>query len=105
MKQLPCLLLTVSAILAAAPADSAAKRTTAKGAEPFAQCFAAAQDHVAQPWSFIPKASGGGTFSNLGAKGVRHPYFLEVADRGTQREIRLASGTDPSVMRAVDRCI
>jgi hypothetical protein len=100
-------LLTAAAATAASSAyGQTAERSTSKAVEPFAQCFAAAQDRAAQPWSFVPKESGGGTFSNLGANGVRQPYFLDVADRGARRELRLTSaGAAPSVIRAVDSCI
>jgi len=109
MKQVIDLAVLSLATVAATPASSAglgATRSTAKAVEPFAQCFTAAQDSASRPWWFVPKDSGGGTFSNAGAVGVRQPYFLEVADRGTTREIRLtASSTDRSVLRAVDSCI
>ena len=105
MKQ--TLFLGLVAVAVCASAAAAANRpvqTTTKAVEPFAQCFAAAQDRASRPWSFVPKASGGGTFSNLGARGVRHVYFLDVADRGTRREIRVSAG-DASVLEAVDRCL
>ena len=105
MKQVGFIVFALAAVSTAAPAVSAVKRTTAKGAEPFAQCFAAAQDRAARPWSFVPREGGGGTFSNLGATGISHPYFVEVADRGALREIKLTAGADRSVVRAVDRCI
>jgi len=101
--------LAVSAASAAVPAaGDAVARSTAKPANQFVACFVADQDQAAQPWSFVPRDSGGGTFSNLGAKGVTSPYFLRIADRGSRREIRLeatnaASGA--SVLRAVDRCV
>jgi hypothetical protein len=95
--------LTVAA--SPAPRHAALTLTTARGVEPFAQCFARAQDRAARPWSFVPKESGGGTFSNVGAAGVRNPYFLEVADRGSTREIRVMPAGDASVIRAVDDCI
>ena len=47
----------------------------------------------------------GGTFSNLGANGVRNPYFLAIADRGPTRVVRLEAAADPRVIRAVDQCI
>jgi hypothetical protein len=99
--------LAVSAASAAPSAGDAVARSTAKPANQFVACFVAAQDQ-AQPWSFVPRDSGGGTFSNVGAKGVASPYFLRIADRGSRREIRLeasnaASGA--SVLRAVDRCV
>ena len=105
MKQKLLLSLMLVALPASAAAADAPLRTTTKGAEPFAQCFAAAQDHASRPWSFVPKASGGGTFSNLGARGVRQPYFLDVAHRGGRLEIRLAPGGDAAVLRAVDTCL
>ncbi|MGN6058412.1 MAG: hypothetical protein ACTHOI_07490 [Sphingomicrobium sp.] len=107
MKQKLCLALAALALPVPAfgAPDAIATRTTAKGVEPFARCFAAAQDRASRPWWFVPKESGGGTFSNLGARGVRRPYFVEIADRGAQREIRLTSVADASVRRAVDACI
>ncbi len=94
------------ALSQAAPTQPVASRVTDKAADSFAQCFVAAQDRASGAWSFVPKESGGGTFSNLGARGVRHPYFLDVADRGAMREIRLSSTPgNRSVMQAVDRCI
>jgi hypothetical protein len=106
MKQLLFLALVPLTVAAApAPESGDLTRTTAKGVEPFAQCFTQAQDRASQPWSFIPKESGGGTFSNAGAAGVRRPYFVEVADRGAMREIRMIAARDPSVRRAVDNCI
>jgi hypothetical protein len=106
MKQKLCLALAALAATAAAPVrQETAMRTTAKAVEPFAQCFAAAQDRASRPWSFVPRDSGGGTFSNAGARGVRHPYFVEIADRDGQRQIRLTAAADSSVRRAVDACI
>jgi hypothetical protein len=94
------------AVAIPAVAQPAATRTTAKAVEPFAQCFTAAQDRASKPWSFVPRESGGGTFSNAGAAGVRNPYFVEVADRGATRVIRLTSaGADGAVLKAVDACI
>jgi hypothetical protein len=101
--------LAVSAASAAAPsAGGAVARSTAKPANQFVACFVAAQDRAAQPWSFVPRDSGGGTFSNAGAKGVASPYFLRIADRGSRREIRLEATSAASgapVLRAVDRCV
>lgn len=103
MKQI--LLIGLAAFAVSAAADTPATRTTAKGAEPFAECFAHAQDAASKPWSFVPRESGGGTFSNAGAAGVRHPYFVEIADRGGQRRIRVTATGDASTMRVVDGCI
>lgn len=85
-------------------------RTTAKGANEFVACFAGAQQRAALPWSYVPRESGGGVLSNAGATGVGTPYFLDVNDRGSTREIRLEQGSAPSqfqraVLTAVDRCI
>lgn len=94
------------ALAVPAVAQPAATRTTAKAVEPFAQCFTAAQDRAAKAWSFVPRESGGGTFSNAGATGVRNPYFVEVADRGATRVIRVTSAaSDRSVLQAIDGCI
>lgn len=106
MKQFLFLALAPLTVAAApAPESAGMTRTTAKAVEPFAQCFTQAQDHASRPWSFVPRESGGGTFSNAGATGVRHPYFVEIADRGATREIRMTAGNDPSIRRAVDNCI
>lgn len=106
MKQILRLVLLPLALAASpAPRPAALTLTTARGAEPFAQCFAQAQERASRAWSFVPKESGGGTFSNAGAAGVRKPYFLEVADRGAVREVRVTAGNDASVIRAVDDCI
>ena len=112
MKRTFCALLSclaVSAASAAAPPNaSEVARTTTKATGQFVACFAGVETEAAQPWSFVPKENGGGTLSNAGANGVRNPYFVRVADRGSKREIRLeateaASGT--AVLRAVDRCV
>jgi hypothetical protein len=105
MRQAAAVLLLFAAVSSAAPAQRAvAPRVTDKATDSFAQCFVAAQEQASAPWSYVPREDGGGTFSNAGATGVRHPYLLEVADRGVIREIRLAKG-DRSVLRAVDRCV
>ena len=96
----------VRSLVERALAGRGASANVDKAVESFAQCFVAAQDRTSGAWSFVPKESGGGTFSNLGARGVHHPYFLEVADRGGVREIRLSSAAaNRSVMQAVDGCI
>jgi hypothetical protein len=97
-------LVSIAACASTAAAADGAPRFTTKAVEPFAQCFAAAQDRAARPWSFVPKASGGGTFSDVGARGIARPYFVELANRGTRREIRI-SAADASVLRAVDQCL
>jgi len=105
MRQTAALLVLFAAVSSAAPAQRAlTPRVTDKPVDSFAQCFVAAQQQASAAWSYIPKEDGGGTFSNAGATGVRHPYLLEVADRGSTREIRLAEG-DRSVLRTVDRCV
>lgn len=105
MRQAGVILVLFAALSSAAPAQRAlAPRVTEKATDSFAQCFVAAQEQASIAWSYVPKEGGGGTFSNFGASGVRHPYMLEVADRGSVREIRLAEG-DRSVLRAVDRCV
>lgn len=104
--------LTVSTAALAAPLPAAQlSRATTKGTEPFAQCFAATQERSAKPWWFVPKEHGG-TFSNLGASGVAEPYFVDIADKGTTREVRVtlasagaSAGAGSSVVRAVESCI
>jgi hypothetical protein len=106
MKRIVVIALVGLAASAAAGAEQPGPvRTTAKAVEPFARCFAEAQDRASRPWWFVPRGRGG-TFSNLGAKGVDRPYFLEIADRGSRRTIRLTSGSpDPATVRAVESCI
>ena len=105
MRQTAAVLVLFAALSSAAPAQQAAPpRITAKGVDSFAQCFVAAQEQASAAWSYVPKENGGGTFPTAGAAGVHHPYLLEVADRGSRREIRLAEG-DRRVLRAVDRCV
>lgn len=107
------LCLTIIAAMAgpafAAPAGGDI-RTTTKAADPLIRCFAESQDRASTPWSFIPKESGGGTFSNAGAPNVRSPYYVDVADRGVTRVIRVeaASADDAArtrLLSAIDSCI
>jgi hypothetical protein len=113
MKQAGIVVLISVAASAAAPAPRAAHKAvtleTSKTVEQFGGCFVNAQDRAAMAWSYIPQ-SRGGTFSNLGAKGVRASYFLAVLDRGSTREIRLETASagasiDSRVSGAVDQCI
>src|SRR4051812_10877902 len=105
-------LMALSALLAASSAAVAAplpgvSRATTKATEPFARCFAASQDRSAQAWWFVPKAHGG-TFSNLGANGVAEAYFVDIADKGATREVRVtlaSANADRSVLGAVESCI
>lgn len=110
-KRLLCLTVIAAlagpAFAAPAPADV---RTSAKAADPLVRCFAASQDRVSAPWSFVPKESGGGTFSNAGAPNVRSPYFVDVADRGANRVIRVEAAAGDNAARsrllsAIDSCI
>jgi len=82
---------------------ASAPLVTAKSTERFAECFAGTQNRRAEAWWFVPKPRGG-TFSNLGAKGVRAPYFVVVSDRGAHREIRLTE-TSAAEARAARSCI
>lgn len=88
-----------------APESAIGPRITVRPTAVFAACFAATETQAAQPWSFVPKENGGGTFSNFGARGVTNPYFVRVADLGSRREIRLDASADAAVVRAVDRCV
>jgi hypothetical protein len=101
-------LAATAAGAAVAPAG-ALSRTTTKATEQFAACFVHTQDRVSAPWEFIPKENGGGTFSNIGATGVTHPYFVDVTELGSRREVRLelvsASSNQASVLRAIDSCV
>lgn len=93
----------LSGASAAMAAERQTSRTTAKAVEPFAQCFASTQQRASLPWWFVPKANGG-TFSNAGARGVDTPYFVDIADKGAVREIRLTTA-DGAVEHAVDSCV
>ena len=106
MRQMVHIALFGLAAFAAVPVVGAAPQaslSTTKGVAPFTQCFAAEQDRAGRAWAFVPKEDGGGTFSNVGATGVRQPYFIDVADRGSTREIRVA-GADQLLVRAVQHC-
>jgi hypothetical protein len=107
MRQTALVLALFAALASGAPAQQTlAPRLTVKPVDSFAQCFVATQEQASAAWSYVPREDGGGTFSNAGAAGVRHPYLIEVADRGATRVIRLRSaGADRSVLRAVDRCV
>ena len=96
--------LAVSASAAVPAGEPSLARATEKTADQFVACFADAETHAAQPWSFVPKENGGGTLSNAGANGVRSPYFVKIADLGSRREIRLETASAP-VLRAVDSCV
>jgi hypothetical protein len=101
-------ILGLAAAGSAAAAPAIAPSATARSVDDFGTCFVAAQERASLAWSFVPNARGG-TFSNLGAKGVTNGYFLVVSDRGSRRELRLepataAAGLDARVVRAVARC-
>ena len=100
--------LAVSAASAAVPPRGSLTRSTTKATAQFAACFAGVQTQAAQPWSFVPRETGGGTFSNTGAKGASSPYYLRVADLGSRREIRVEAtnaSAGAAVLRAVDACV
>jgi hypothetical protein len=101
-------LLSVAAI-AGAPSpktNDPAPVVTAKSTAQFADCFAKAQDKSSSAWWFVPREHGGGTFSNLGAKAVRNPYFVVISDRGAHREIELRyANSDSPEAREVNQCI
>jgi hypothetical protein len=103
----------VAAIAAPTPAAAAPEpalvRTSAKAVEPLVRCLADAEDRASSPWWFVPRESGGGTFSNMGAANVRQPYFLDIAERGATRQIKLSAGAVERAARlrllaAIDRC-
>ena len=84
-------------------------RSSDKRVDPLVRCLADAEDRASAPWWFVPRESGGGTFSNLGAPKVRNPYFVDVADRGGKRELRLRStevdaAAKARILSAIDRC-
>lgn len=113
MKQVGIVTLISVAASAASPSshtnNNSATFETNKSVAQFGNCFVAAQDRAARPWSFVPR-SNGGTFSNAGAKAAGPDYFLAISDGGQQRVVRLepASATtalDANIARAVDRCV
>lgn len=101
--------LAATAASAAVEPAGPLSRTTNKATDQFAACFVHTQDRASAPWEFIPKDNGGGTFSNIGAKGVTHPYFVDVTELGSRREVRLelvsASPNQVSLLRAIDSCV
>jgi hypothetical protein len=102
-----CGIAASSAVVAGPMPGAGVSRATTKATEPFARCFATSQDRSAQPWWFVPKGNGG-TFSNLGASGAGEAYFVDIADKGATREVRVtlaSASADRSVLRAVDSCI
>jgi hypothetical protein len=109
MKDLGIVTLISVAAIAAAPTparDRSEQFATIKSTDQFADCFARSQERNARPWWFVPKESGGGTFSNQGAASISKPYFLVIADRGSRREIQLqnADWNGPEA-RGVEQCI
>jgi hypothetical protein len=93
----------------AAPHAANIIRSSEKRVDPLVRCLADAEDRAFAPWWFVPRESGGGTFSNLGAPKVRNPYFVDVADRGGKRELSLRSsdvdaGAKVRILAAIDRC-
>jgi hypothetical protein len=109
MKDLGIVTLISVAAIAAAPAAQGSHPTdfaTAKSTQAFADCFAHAQERSSKAWWFVPKESGGGTFSNLGAASVSKPYFVVISDRGSRREIQLQNASwDGPEARGVEQCI
>jgi hypothetical protein len=101
-------LISVAAIAAAPPAQPSHPTdfATTKSTQAFADCYARSQERQSKPWSFVPRESGGGTFSNLGARSVAHPYFLVISDRGSRRVIQLQKTSwDGPEARGVEQCI
>jgi len=109
MKDLGIVTLISVAAIAAAPASETNHPTafaTAKSTQAFADCFAHSQERDSKAWWFVPKESGGGTFSNAGAPSVKQPYFVEISDRGSRREIHVQNASwDGPVARGVEQCI
>jgi hypothetical protein len=109
MKDLGIVTLISVAAIAAAPAPQPSHATafaTAKSTQAFADCYVRSQDKQSKPWWFVPKESGGGTFSNLGGASVANPYFLVISDRGSRRVIQLQKASwDGPEARGVEQCI
>jgi hypothetical protein len=109
MKDLGIVTLISVAAIAAAPASQPSHPTafaTAKSTQAFADCFVRTQEQKSKPWSFVPKESGGGTFSNVGAASVAKPYFIVISDRGPRREIHIQNASwDGPEARGVEQCI
>jgi hypothetical protein len=113
MKQVGILILASVIACAAAPGGTprhdGVALATSKSIGEFGGCFVNAQDRASLAWSYVPKADGG-TFSNLGARDARSPYFLAVSDRGSVREVRLEAANataaiDARVTKAVNECV
>jgi hypothetical protein len=109
MKDLGIATLISVVVIAAAPASEKSGATafaTSKSTQAFADCFAHSQEQGSRPWWFVPKESGGGTFSNLGAPSAKKPYFVVISDRGSTREIQLQNASwDGPEARGVEQCI
>lgn len=110
MKEVGIITLLSVAAVAAAPtptrSEPAQYFVTTKSTDDFGRCFVNTQERHSSPWWFVPKENGGGTFSNLGAQPLQGAYFVEVADVGHRREIRLLNGASQDrVARAVAQCI
>ena len=109
MKDLGIVTLISVAAIAAAPASEgrhASAFATSKSTQAFADCFERSQERNSTPWWFVPKESGGGTFSNLGAPSIKKAYFVVISDRGSTREIQLQNASwDGPAARGVEQCI
>jgi hypothetical protein len=114
MKRALCfVLLSIVASAAQAfvgEANDRVTRTTDKSFDAFGHCFVASQERASRPWWFVPRETGGGTFSNARSADDRAAYFLRIKDSGAALQIRLETGeraktvTQP-ITEAIDSCI
>lgn len=100
-------LLSVIATAAAptSPSVKVEKYLTAKSTGEFAACYERAQNRRSAAWVYVANRRGGG-FSNFGEPGVRQPYFIQISDLGSRREILLqGAASESNEARGVSQCI
>lgn len=100
-------LLSVVAIAAAptAPPSSEEAYTTSKSTQQFADCYRRTHERDgSRLWYAADRRQA--ALSNVGAAIVRQPYFIEIRDRGTLREILLrgAASIGPEA-QGVSQCV
>jgi len=100
-------LLSVVATAAAptVPSSSVESYVTGKSTQQFADCYRRTQARDGESLWYVADRRQV-ALSNLGAPAVRQPYFIEIRDRGTLREILLrgaASGGREA--QGVSQCV
>lgn len=99
-------LLSVIATAAAptAPASSIQTYATSKSTQQFADCYRTHEWEGSRLWYAADRRRT--ALSNLGTTVVRQPYFIEIRDRGTLREILLrGAALGGPEAQGVSRCL